>query len=113
MWRGLYTAATGMTTEMKRTDVIANNLANAATTGYKKDLAIHREFENLLIKRVYDHDNDGMVGMDLKVKIFNRLGNLNTSTEDITQFKGFKVGAEERPAIDFKRRRQSCNLFYS
>ncbi len=99
MWRGLYTAATGMTTEMKRTDVIANNLANAATTGYKKDLAIHREFENLLIKRVYDHDNDGMVGMDLKVKIFNRLGNLNTSTEDITQFKGFKVGAEERPAI--------------
>ncbi len=97
MWRGLYTAATGMATEMKRTDVIANNLANAATTGYKKDLAIHREFENLLIKRVYDHDNDGMVGMDMKV--FNRLGNLNTSAEDITQFKGFKVDAQERPTI--------------
>ena len=97
MWRGLYTAATGMVTEARRTDVIANNLANAATTGYKKDLAIHREFENLLIKRVYDHDNSSTVGADMKV--FNKLGNLNTSAEDITQFKGFKVGAEERPPI--------------
>ena len=32
MWRGLYTAATGMMSELKRTDAIANNIANAATT---------------------------------------------------------------------------------
>ena len=32
MWRGLYTAATGMITETRRTDTIANNLANANTT---------------------------------------------------------------------------------
>ena len=32
MWRGLYIAASGMITETKHTDMIANNLANAATT---------------------------------------------------------------------------------
>ena len=58
MWRGLFTAATGMVTESRRTDVIANNLANAANTGYKKDTAVHREFENMLIKRMYDQDNN-------------------------------------------------------
>ena len=40
MWRGLYTAATGMITETKRTDTIANNLANANTTGFKRDDAV-------------------------------------------------------------------------
>ena len=35
MLRGLYVAASGMITETNRTDVIANNLANAASSGYK------------------------------------------------------------------------------
>ena len=33
MVRGLYTAWTGLYNEQKRLDVIANNIANAATTG--------------------------------------------------------------------------------
>ncbi len=36
MLRGLYTATSGMVTESLRTDVIANNLANVNTVGYKK-----------------------------------------------------------------------------
>ena len=64
MWRGLFTAGAGMVTEQKRTDVIANNLANAATTGYKHDKAIHREFEAMLIRRYYDHEDGGLVGME-------------------------------------------------
>ena len=89
MWRGLYTAATGMITETKRTDVIANNLANAATAGYKRDLTVHREFENMLIKRVYDKSDGGTVGMD--AGNFNRLGELGTSSEDVTKIKGFSA----------------------
>ena len=61
MWRGLYIAATGMITEARRTDVIANNLANAATTGYKKDTAVHHEFETMLIKRMYDSNGNSSV----------------------------------------------------
>ena len=97
MWRGLYTAATGMITEQRRTDVISNNLANAATTGYKKDIAVHKEFENMLIRRVYDHEDGGTVG--LTVDGFNSLGNLGTSSTDVTQFKGFNADPFYRPAI--------------
>ena len=91
MWRGLFTAATGMVTESRRTDVIANNLANAANTGYKKDTAVHREFENMLIKRMYDQDNNsGGVKFG---------GLLDTDSGDITKFKGFKVNQNDAPVI--------------
>jgi flagellar hook-basal body protein len=45
MLRSLYTAATGMDAQQLRMDVIANNLANTSTTGFKKTRA---EFEDLL-----------------------------------------------------------------
>lgn len=97
MWRGLYTAATGMITEQQRTDVISNNLANAATTGYKHDKAIHREFENMLIRRVNDHEDGGTVG--LVGEAFNSLSNLGTSSTDVTQFKGFNADPFYTPSI--------------
>ena len=37
MVRGLYTAYTGMVNSQHRLDVVSNNLANATTTGYKKE----------------------------------------------------------------------------
>ncbi len=43
----LYTAATGMEAMEKKLDVIANNLANINTTGFKKDRA---NFEDLLYR---------------------------------------------------------------
>ena len=97
MWRGLYTAATGMITETQRTDVIANNLANAATTGYKRDFTVHREFENMLIKRVYDKADGGSVGMTAEG--FNILGNLGTSSDDVTRIKGFSVDNNNNDGI--------------
>ena len=89
MWRGLYSAATGMISEMKRTDTIAHNLANAATTGYKKDITVHKEFHNMLIRRVNDFDNGGILGVDGAP--FNTLAELGTSRDDITQIKGFSA----------------------
>ncbi len=55
MWRGLYTGAAGMITQEKRTAVIANNLANVNTTGYKRDRALDEEFRPLLIRRINDN----------------------------------------------------------
>ena len=37
MFRGLYTAWTGMANEQKRLDVISNNMANSNTVGYKDE----------------------------------------------------------------------------
>ena len=97
MWRGLYTAATGMISEQRRTDVIANNIANAATTGYKKDVAVHKEFHEMLIRRINDFDNGGSLGVDMAP--FNSLSELGTSREDVTQIKGFNADPFYRPNI--------------
>ena len=43
MLYGLYLTAQGATAQSQRLDVIANNIANASTTGFKRDLAIFRQ----------------------------------------------------------------------
>lgn len=91
MWRGLYTAAIGMITETRRTDVIANNLANAATAGYKKDTAINHNFEDALIKRFYDDSGNNTGGA--------AGGFLDTDSGDVTNFKGFKPNSNDAPAV--------------
>lgn len=76
MWRGLYTAASGMITETKRTDTIANNLANVDTSGYKRDVAVNAEFEPMLLRRINDDD----------------------PSKDITAFKRFRLFGTD-PAV--------------
>ena len=49
MERGLYIAASGMVAEMARQDQIANDLANAATPGYKADRSALHAFGELLV----------------------------------------------------------------
>jgi flagellar basal-body rod protein FlgF len=54
-------AATSMATEIKRVDVIANNIANADTNGYKGDRVIAGPFREILISIVNDKDPAGGV----------------------------------------------------
>ncbi|HEY5285069.1 MAG TPA: flagellar basal-body rod protein FlgG [Polyangia bacterium] len=49
MMRSLYTAATGMEAQQTKLDVIANNLANTSTTGFKRARA---DFEDLLSETI-------------------------------------------------------------
>ena len=77
MWRGLYIAASGMITESKHTDMIANNLANAATTGYKRDDMAIREFEPMLLRRINDHAAD----------------------TEVTSFMGFRIDGSRAPRV--------------
>jgi flagellar basal-body rod protein FlgG len=49
MIRALYTAATGMQTQQMQIDVIANNLANVNTAGFKKSRA---DFQDLLYQTI-------------------------------------------------------------
>ncbi len=49
MFRSLHAAATGMTAQETKLDTIANNLANANTTGFKRQEA---EFEDLLYQNL-------------------------------------------------------------
>ncbi len=54
MISGLYTAASGLISETYRQDVIANNLANVNTTGYKKDRALYITFPTVFLYRIND-----------------------------------------------------------
>ena len=45
MVKGLYTAHSAMINEQHRMDTLTNNLANVATTGYKKRVLHHRPLQ--------------------------------------------------------------------
>lgn len=52
MLRGLYGAASGMVAQQQRQEMLANNLANASTPGYKADQASLRTFPKMLLQAV-------------------------------------------------------------
>ena len=54
MVKGLYTAHMGMVNEMRRLDVMANNLANAQTTAYKKEGTTSRTFADEMAVKLKD-----------------------------------------------------------
>ena len=54
MVKGLYTAYTGMLNEQHRMDVLANNLANAASNGYKKEGTTSESFQTVFADKIKD-----------------------------------------------------------
>jgi flagellar basal-body rod protein FlgF len=62
MLRGIYTGTNGMVSQQVRMDVIANNLANADKTAFKRDTTLFKTFPEMLIHR-YDEDGVGKVPM--------------------------------------------------
>ena len=52
MIRGLYISASSAVAEAKRIDIIANNMANVNTTGYKKDVMVTQNFPEILISKI-------------------------------------------------------------
>jgi len=54
MVRGLYIAGTGMMLQRRMMETITNNVANADTTGYKKEHLVSHTFDEVLIRRIND-----------------------------------------------------------
>ncbi|MBR2275966.1 MAG: flagellar hook-basal body protein [Lachnospiraceae bacterium] len=54
MLKGLYIACTGMVNEQRRVDALSNNLANASTTGYKKEGTTSEAFSDVLALKIKD-----------------------------------------------------------
>ena len=54
MVKGLYTAYTGMINQQKRLDVLTNNLANSATTGFKKEGTVSQSFDHMYAVKIKD-----------------------------------------------------------
>jgi flagellar basal-body rod protein FlgF len=68
MERGLYIAASGMVSEMARQDLIANDLANASTPGYKSDRAVQGSFGNLLLQNTQTGAAVGSLGTGSRIE---------------------------------------------
>ena len=67
MERGLFIAATGMLANQLRQDVIANNLANATTAGYKGDRAVQQAFPAMLLQQVQTGQQIGSLSLGTRV----------------------------------------------
>lgn len=73
MVKGLYTAYTGMLNQQNRLDVLTNNLANSATTGFKKEGTTSQTFADVLAYKIKDSSESnsarGLGEMSMGVKI--------------------------------------------
>jgi len=73
MVKGLYTAYTGLINQQNRLDVVTNNLANATTTGYKKEGTTSQSFDSLMAIKINDptsaniNQNIGPVSLGVKI----------------------------------------------
>lgn len=108
MQGGYYNSVGGMVTQINRLDVIANNIANANTTGFKRDDVVIGDFLRLYEQAkeflpIKDHTKDA-------AKFYNR--SLNRVPQIVENFTDHKVGAmllTENP-LDFALSRE--NLYF-
>ncbi len=76
MIRGIYTTATGMIASEKRLDVIANNLANVSTVGYKRD--------GIAFAETYEREMYSDAGM---------IGTLGSGPAEVSRYTVFESGS--------------------
>lgn len=67
MERGLYIAASGMLTEQVRQDLIAHDLANASTAGYKADRVTTQSFGEMLLQDSSSGAPIGSLGLGAQI----------------------------------------------
>jgi flagellar basal-body rod protein FlgG len=110
MERGLYAAASGMIAQQTIQDVLAQNIANANTVGYKQDSTTFRTLQSMKLQRLEQGQNRGAqlgeLGMGSaadKVYVDWRAGTtsqtlnpLDASLEDTQQFFAVSTPRGER-----------------
>lgn len=76
MFRGFYTAASGMITHQRRAEMLTNNLANVNTPGFKAEQASLRSFPEMLLQHIGNVKTPGSNG---RLSPFNKtVGTVNT-----------------------------------
>ncbi|MGM0508154.1 MAG: flagellar hook-basal body protein [Fusobacteriota bacterium] len=109
MLRGIYTAASGMESQITRQDTIANNLANVNTAGFKKDETIIKQFPEMEIYR--KDDNNQAFGSKPKKNKLKYIGNLGTGANVIDVATQFEQGAVKYTNNDFDFAIQGDSFF--
>ena len=92
MFKGFYNLTSGMLTQGKNLDVIANNMSNAATAGFKTDRFTFSTFEEVMWNRVGNMD-----------KKYTELGNQSWITAPSRLYTDYEQGSIEETGqpLDF------------
>lgn len=106
MVRGLYTAYTGLLNQQNRLDVVTNNLANATTTGYKKEGSTSQSFDSVMAIKINDptnaYINQNVGELSLGVKIGETYRDYSQGSFKATETSyDFALSGEGLFSIDF------------
>jgi flagellar basal-body rod protein FlgG len=93
MIRALYTAASGMLIGMRQQDVVADNIANSSTVGYKADQSAQTAFAGVLARRSVPADGPVPGRLD---EVIGQIGT-GAFVENVRTFLG--QGAERETGI--------------
>jgi len=101
MHRGLYAAASAMIVQESMHDVVANNLANATTSGFRRRIPVNKSFPEVLMDRIEKVSEDGeikLVGPPFQLGLKGRfligdlsLANVISETYMATEFGGLQT----------------------
>lgn len=80
MIKGLYTSASGMLPQVKKQEITANNVANAGTTGFKKDRLFTKELGRAELRQIktksdWEQPMATNTFVDFEPGVFDRTGN--------------------------------------
>ncbi len=118
MVKGLYTAYTGMINEQRRMDILSNNLANANTTGYKKEGATSAAFADELALRIHDSSwnylPQGLGDINMGVKIGQTYTNYDQGSFKVTDVKSdLAIDGNGFFAIEFLDKQGNASVKYT
>ncbi|GEK33279.1 flagellar hook-basal body protein [Kurthia sibirica] len=77
MFRGFYTASSGMIAQQRRTEMLSNNISNANTPGFKADQSTVRSFPDMLMSAVQKKGNASLEN-GFNPSSIQTIGGLNT-----------------------------------
>ncbi|MBR5422152.1 MAG: flagellar hook-basal body protein [Lachnospiraceae bacterium] len=119
MLKGLYVAYTGMIQEQNRMDNLANNLANADTTGFKKEGLSSQTFDAVLIDKIRDdseaHHFAKRIGpMNPGVKIGESYVDWSEGSFQVTDIPmDLAIGGKGFFTVEFTNKAGETSTFYT
>ncbi len=108
MIRGIYTSASGMLCEIVRQDMVANNLANVDTPGFKRDQGIFKELPTMMLRKV----NDGKLYPPRPLYKFPKIGKLGTGAIIDESHTDFSAGKYQFTDNDFDCALENNKAFF-
>ena len=98
MHRGLYAAASAMIVQESMHDVVANNLANVVTSGFRRRIPVNKSFPEVLMDRIEKVSEDGeikLVGPPFQLGLKGKftIGDLSLANVFSETFMSTEMGA--------------------